>query len=104
MGKATTKIYTIYKLSNGKDVYVGMTTQSLEARLKQHKRDASLETCSVTAKLCQKKLPSDLKALHRRLRDHPEKFRVSKLSEVSGNYYQAHKEEMSMKKKHATLK
>ena len=103
MVKAKGKLYIIYKMTNGNDTYVGMTTQSLAARLNQHKKDAGAETCSITSKLCKKKLPTDLKALYRRLRDHPTKFSIHKLNELTASYSVARKEEMSMKAKHSTL-
>ncbi len=98
------KTYTIYKLSNGKDVYVGMTTQALSTRLRQHKHDAKNEKCSISSRLCQKTPPADLKALHRRLRDHGARFRMEALKSVQGSYQQAHREEAKLKSKHATLK
>ena len=103
MAKGKQKSFIIYKITNGKDVYVGMTTQSLSARLQQHKKDAGAGTCSVTNKLCKKKIPTDLKALHRRLRDHPEKFSIHKLKEMSTTYTNAHKEELAFKAKHSSL-
>ena len=103
MGKAKAKSYTIYKMTNGSDTYVGMTTQTLANRFNQHKRDAGAETCSITNKLCKKKLPTDLKALYRRLRDHPAKFSISKLKEVTASYSVAHKEELKLKSQHSTL-
>ena len=96
--------YTIYKLSDGNDRYVGMTTQSLSTRLRQHKLDAKTESCTISAKLCQKEPPRDLKALHRRLRDHPAKFRMVSIKTVTGTYTQAHREELRLKRIHATLK
>ena len=96
--------YTIYKLSDGNDSYVGMTTQALSTRLRQHKLDAKTESCTISAKLCQKEPPRDVKALHRRLRDHPAKFRMLKLKQMTGTYTQVHREEMKLKNRHATLK
>jgi hypothetical protein len=96
--------YTIYKLSDGNDSYVGMTTQALSTRLRQHKHDAKNESCTVSAKLCQKEPPRDLKALYRRLRDHPARFRMLKLKQMKGTYSEAHREELRLKSKHATLK
>lgn len=103
MSSSNKKTYTIYQLSDGRFKYVGLTTQGLGARLRQHKHDAKAETCSVTAKLCQKDVPKDLKALHRRLRDHGANFQITKLKELTGTYQQAHREELKLKKKHATL-
>ena len=96
--------YTIYKLSDGNDSYVGMTTQALSTRLRQHKLDAKTESCTISAKLCQKEPPRDVKALHRRLRDHPAKFRMLKLKQMTGTYAQVHREEIKLKSRHATLK
>ena len=83
---------------------VGMTTQALSTRLRQHKLDAKSEKCVISPKLCQKEPPRDLKALHRRLRDHPARFRMVSLKTVTGTYTQAHREELKLKSKHATLK
>ena len=96
--------FTIYKLSDGNDSYVGMTTQALSSRLRQHKHDAKNESCTVTPKLCQKEPPRDLKALYRRMRDHPSKFRMQKLKQMTATYTQAHREELKLKSRHATLK
>jgi len=92
------KKYIIYKISNNKNfTYVGMTTQSLGSRFRQHKADSG-GGCSVTSKLCQKKAPPDLKALHRRLRDDSTKYRITKLKEVYGSYSSAHNEELKLKR------
>lgn len=99
-----TQSYNIYKLSDGKHAYVGMTTQSLSARLAQHKKDAGAGgTCSLTKKLCKKKLPTDVAALYRRLRDHPEKFSISSLKSVKGTYASAHKVEQALKRQHSKM-
>jgi hypothetical protein len=103
MAKGKQKSYIIYKITNGKDVYVGMTTQSLAARLQQHKKDAGTDACSITNKLCKKKIPPDLKALHRRLRDHPQKFSIHKIKEMTSTYNIAHKEELALKAKHSNI-
>ena len=73
------KSYAIYKISGNGFVYVGMTTQALSSRFRQHKHDAKTEKCSVSSKLCQKQPPSDLKALHWRLRDDSSKYRIEKV-------------------------
>ena len=68
--------------------------------------DAKLdgESCAITAKLCKKKLPKDVKALHRRLRDHGDKFRIAALKTMeNATYRQAHAEEKKMKAKHSNL-
>ena len=53
--------YTIDKLTDGASIYIGITTQALSTRLRQHKQDAKLDgSCAITAKLCQKKAPKDL--------------------------------------------
>ena len=96
--------YTIYKLTDGNDSYVGMTTQSLSTRLRKHKLDAKTESCTISPQLCQKEPPRDLKALHRRIRDHPAKFRMLKLKQMTGTYAQVKREESRLKSKHATLK
>ena len=98
------KSYTIYKISGNGFVYVGMTTQALSSRFRQHKHDAKTEKCSVSSKLCQKQPPSDLKALHRRLRDDSSKYRIEKVKTVSGSYNAAHSEEVSVKSRLATVK
>ena len=95
--------YTLYKLSDGKFTYVGMTTQSLASRLRQHKLDAKTESCSISSRLCQKEPPKDLKALHRRMRDHAGKFRIHKLKEVTGTYQKARREELNLKSNLASL-
>ena len=49
------KSYVIYKVTNGGNfTYVGMTTQPLATRYRQHKADAVNEKCSISNKLCQK--------------------------------------------------
>jgi len=95
-----TNTYLIYKVTNGKHTYIGMTTQTLSARLQQHKRDAKSNGCSLTAKLCQKKKPADLDSFHRALRK-DESFSISKLKSVTGTYATAHREENAMKRKFA---
>ena len=98
--------YIIYKLTDGRDTYVGMTTQPLSSRLRQHKQDAKLgdKSCAITAKLCKKTMPKDLRALHRRMRDHGGKFSISALKTItSATYSQAHSEELKLKSKHSTL-
>ena len=99
------KPYTIYKVTNGSNfTYVGMTTQSLAARFRQHKTDASNEKCSVTSKLCKKQPPADLKALHRRLRDNSSNFTIAKLKVVEGTYAKAHQEELKLKRRLSTVR
>ena len=98
------KSFTLYKISGNGFVYVGMTTQALSTRFRQHKHDAKTEKCSVTSKLCQKNPPSDLKALHRRLRDNSAKYRIEKLKQVKGSYSAVHAEEQRLKSQLATVK
>ena len=98
------KNYTIYKISGNGFTYVGMTTQALSTRFRQHKHDAKTEKCSVSSKLCQKTPPSDLKALHRRLRDDSSKYKIEKIRMVSGSYNAAHSEEQKVKSRLATVK
>ena len=96
--------FTIYKLTDNTSIYIGITTQALSTRLRQHKQDAKLDgSCAITAKLCQKKAPKDLKALHRRLRDHPERFTISALKTMEATYAQAHREELTLKAKYSNL-
>ena len=97
------KSYTIYKISGTGFTYVGITTQNLSSRFRQHKLDAKTEKCSVTSKLCKKEPPKDLKALHRRLRDASTKYRITKIKEVSGTYASAHAEELKVKKSMASV-
>ena len=52
-------MYTIYRITDGRFSYIGMTKQSLSRRLSQHKAD-SMGGCSVTKKMCKKEKPSDL--------------------------------------------
>jgi hypothetical protein len=80
-----------------------MTTQSLNERMRQHKRDAGTDSCSISSKLCQKKLPTDLKALYRRLRDDASKFAIRQIKSLTASYSVAHREELRQKAKHATL-
>ena len=87
---------TIYKLTNGKDTYVGMTIQPLATRLKQHKYDAA------TKKVCPG-LPSALRALHRKLRIDGDNFKMVKIKTMNASYYEAHQVELAMQKKYATL-
>jgi len=50
--------FTIYRLTDATSTYIGITTQALSTRLRQHKQDAKLDgSCAITAKLCQKKFP-----------------------------------------------
>ncbi len=99
------KQYVIYKVSNSKNfTYVGMTTQSLASRFRQHKTDAANEKCSITNRLCKKQPPADLKALHRRLRDNSTHFVIAKIKQVEGTYAQAHREELKLKKRLSTVK
>ena len=96
--------FTIYKITDGTLIYIGITTQALSSRLRQHKQDAKLDgSCAITAKLCQKKAPKDLKALHRRLRDHSERFTISALKTMEATYAQAHQEELKLKAKYSNL-
>ena len=89
--------FTIYSISNGSFKYVGMTTQNLQKRFAQHKADARSGSCSLTSKLCQRKKPPDLKALHTRLKKTPDAFSIRKLKTVTGTYPEAHKVELSLK-------
>jgi len=101
---AKVSTFTIYKLTDGTSIYIGITTQALSTRLRQHKQDAKLDgSCAITAKLCQKKAPKDLKALHRRLRDHAERFRISALKTMDATYMQAQREELKLKTKYSNL-
>ena len=81
--------YLIYKITNGKFNYVGMTTQSLSARMAQHKKDAKTKKCSITPKLCKKQPPGDLGRLHSMLAKDPSSFLISKIDEVNGTYTDA---------------
>lgn len=83
--------YTIYKISNGKMTYVGMTTQTLRDRMAQHKHDAKSNQCSVTKNLCKKEMPADLKRLHTELAKSPNSFSISKITDVTGTYADAQK-------------
>ena len=98
------KSFTIYKITGNGFVYVGMTSQTLSTRFRQHKHDAKTEKCSISPKLCQKTPPPDLKALHRRLRDDSSKFRIEKIKTVAGSYWAAHSEELKVKSRLATVK
>ena len=89
-------MYTIYRITDGRFSYIGMTKQSLSRRLSQHKAD-STGGCSVTKKMCKKEKPSDLAQLHKHLRARPQDFRIVKLKEVSGPYLTAHAEELRIK-------
>ena len=85
--------YLIYKITNGKFNYVGMTTQSLSARMAQHKNDAKIDAktkkCSITPKLCKKQPPGDLGRLYSMLAKDPSSFLISKIDEVNGTYTDA---------------
>ena len=91
--------FTIYSItmSNGSFKYVGMTTQNLQKRFAQHKADARSGSCSLTSKLCQRKKPPDLKALHTKLKRNPNAFTIKPLRTVTGTYQEAHKVENSLK-------
>ena len=89
--------FTIYSISNGSYKYVGMTTQNLQKRFAQHKADARSGSCSLTSKLCQRKKPPDLKALHTKLKKNPNEFSIKPLKTGIGTYHEAHKIEMSLK-------
>ena len=89
--------FTIYSIFNGSYKYVGMTTQNLQKRFAQHKADARSGSCSLTSKLCQRKKPPDLKALHTKLKRNPNAFSIKPLRTVIGTYQEAHKVEMSLK-------
>ena len=89
--------FTIYSISNGSYKYVGMTTQNLQKRFAQHKADARSGSCSLTSKLCQRKKPPDLKALHTKLKKNPNEFSIKPLKTVIGTYHEAHKIEMGLK-------
>ena len=89
--------FTIYSISNGSFKYVGMTTQNLQKRFAQHKADARSGSCSLTSKLCQRKKPPDLKALHTKLKKSPDAFSIRRLKTVTGTYPEAHKVELSLK-------
>jgi len=97
------KAYTIYKISGNGFTYVGMTTQALSTRFRQHKVDAKSDACKISPKLCKKEPPKDLKALHRRLRDDSTKYRITKIKDVSGTYMMAHNEELKLKKGMSTV-
>ena len=91
--------FTIYSItmSNGSFKYIGMTTQNLQKRFAQHKADARSGSCSLTSKLCQRKKPPDLKALHTKLKKSPDAFSIRRLKTVIGSYHAAHKIELSLK-------
>ena len=91
--------YLLYKITNGKFTYVGMTTQSLGARMAQHKRDARTKKCSVTPNLCKKQIPGDLGRLHSMLSKDPNSFLISKVDEVDGTYADAKRVEDRHKRK-----
>ena len=95
--------YTIYKISNGHQTYVGMTTQNLRDRMAQHKRDAKSKQCSITPNLCKKEIPADLKRLHTELAKSPNSFTISKITDVHGTYADASKTEAKMKRKMAQM-
>lgn len=94
--------FTIYKLTDGRHNYIGMTTQALSTRLAQHKKDAKTGGCSVSNQLCQKKAPKDLSAIHRHLKKNPTKFTISTLKVVDGTYETAHRAEEALKNRHYT--
>ena len=98
------KLFTIYKISGNGNTYVGMTTQTLSKRFAQHKHDAKTDVCSISNKLCQKTPPSDLKALHRRLKENPKIYTIQKVKEMRGTYTSVHAEEQKVKSKLATVK
>jgi hypothetical protein len=98
------QLFTIYKISGKGHTYVGMTTQTLSKRFAQHKHDAKKNVCSISNRLCQKTPPSDLKALHRWLKENPKMYSIEKVKDVSGSYTFAHAEEQKVKSKLATVK
>ena len=88
--------YIIYKLTNGKDAYVGMTTKGMDTRLKQHIYDAK------TKKVCPA-LPAPMRSLHRKLRKDEKAFKMEKLKKTTGSFYQARQKEIKMQRKHSTV-
>ncbi len=101
--KKSDKTYTIYKITGNGFTYVGLTSQALSTRFRQHKLDAKTDDCKISPKLCKKEPPKDLKALHRRLRDDSAKYRIEKIKQVNGSYTTAHKEELKIKGHMATV-
>jgi len=91
--------YTIYKITDGRTVYVGMTVQPLKQRLNQHITDAKTNGCSISKNLCQKKKPPDLKAFHFTLKSNPTSFSIRKVKSITGTYESAHREELKVKAK-----
>ena len=91
--------YTIYKITDGQTMYVGMTVQPLKQRLNQHIMDAKSNGCSISKNLCQKKKPPDLKNFHFKLKANPTSFSIRKIKSVTGTYEVAHKEELKVKSK-----
>ena len=98
------KNFAIYKISGRGFVYVGVTTQPLNTRFSQHKRDAKSDKWSITSKLCQKKPPSDVQALHQRLKDNSSNYRIEKIKDIKGSYNTAHAEELKIKSRLSSVK
>ena len=99
--------YTIYKITSKKDnvLYVGMTVQPLQKRWEQHKHDARTGMCSVTSRMCKKKIPPDLAALHKYITTNRNgtDLTISKIKDTVGSYEAAHREELKVKRTTMTM-
>ena len=98
--KLTHHIWKIYRVTNGKQKYVGLTSQSLPTRLAQHKkaaRDLKNGVASRTKKHFgyTRKFYEDL--VHG-------SWRIELLDQVKGDHHKALQIEARMKKKHETYK
>ena len=95
--KKTKYIWKIYKITNGRKAYVGLTSQSLTKRFYQHKKNASDLKNGV-------KLPTTHFAYTRRFYGDllNGKWRIELLDQVKGDHDKAIKIEERMKKKYET--
>ena len=94
----TNLIWKVYKITNGRKTYVGLTSQSLETRFAQHKKAARDLQRGVTARTKRhfaytRKFYEDL--VHGT-------WRIQLLEQVKGDHAKAVRLEHRMKQKHET--
>ena len=92
--------YNVYTITGPHVNYIGITTKSLEERMRQHHRDAISGKCSLGTTICSKEQPQDVKDFYSHLRRHPSLYKIKLLRQVYGSYSTAHEIENQFKKNH----
>ena len=90
--------WKIYKITNGAKTYVGLTSQSLQARFSQHKKAAKEMHKGVSTRT-KKHLPYTRKFYGDLVHGN---WKIELLEQVKGDHAKALRIERRMKKKHET--